>query len=92
MRSGLPDNVPIKFTHGDLSRSNIIVSPEGAPAHVAAIVDWHQAGWLPEYWEFCKARWTTHIGEEWETDYLPKILTQYEGYDYWDYFVLKLGV
>lgn len=93
MRSKLLDDVPIVFTHGDLHRSNIIVSSEedGAP-RVLAIIDWHQSGWLPVYWEFCKARWTTKIGEEWETEYLPRFLKPCGQYDYWDFFVLRLGV
>jgi hypothetical protein len=86
------DGEPITFTHGDLHRSNILVSSTGPPK-ILALIDWHQSGWLPAYWEFCKARWTTNIGEdEWEVKYLPKIVQPYERYDYWDYFVLSLGV
>lgn len=94
MRLELPDDVAIVFTHGDLHRSNIVVSSEGEEGdpRVLAIVDWGQAGWLPAYWEFCKARWTTGIGEEWEVEYLPRFLEPFRGYDCWDYFVLKLGV
>jgi len=93
MRSELPDDVAITFTHGDLHRSNIIVSLEGKGApRVLAIIDWHQSGWLPAYWEFCKARWTTWIGEEWEVEYLPRFLEPYKRYDYWDFFALRLGV
>lgn len=91
MRLELPDDVAIVFTHGDLHRSNIVVSSEGDP-RVLAIVDWGQAGWLPAYWEFCKARWTTGVGEEWEVEYLPRFLEPFGKYDCWDYFVLKLGV
>ncbi|KAF8598105.1 kinase-like protein [Ceratobasidium sp. AG-I] len=93
-RSHFPDTVPIVFTHGDLHRGNIIMSPrvDGARPSVAAIVDWHQSGWYPSYWEYCKARWTSHIGQEWEQKYLPMFLEQWQGYDYWDYFVLSMGV
>jgi len=92
-RSWLPDNVPIVFTHSDLHRSNILVSREisGSP-RVLSIIDWHQSGWYPAYWEYCKARWTTQIGDSWEQEYLPKILDSFSGYDEWDYFVLRLGV
>lgn len=59
------DGEPINFSHGDLHRSNILVSAGGRP-RILALVDWRQDGWLPAYWEFCKARWTTQIGDEWE--------------------------
>jgi hypothetical protein len=85
------DGEPITFTHGDLHRSNILVSAEGPP-RILALVDWHQSGWLPAYWEFSKARWTTRIGDEWEVKYLPKIIQVYERYHYWDFFVLSLGM
>lgn len=62
-RYQLPDNAAIKFTHGDLHRSNTIVTGS-EPRHVVGIVDWEQAGWLPEYWEARKARWTAHWTEE----------------------------
>ena len=84
------DGEPITFSHGDLHRSNILVSSEGCP-RVLALVDWHQGGWLPAYWEFCKARWTTRIGDEWEVKYLPMIMEPYKRYNSWDYFVLRLG-
>lgn len=64
---------------------------EGSP-QVLALIDWHQSGWYPAYWEHCKARWTTKIGDEWEVEYLPRILEPVGMYDYWDYFVLSLGV
>lgn len=93
MRSGLPDGVPITFTHGDLHRSNIILSPDGeGPPRVLALIDWHQSGWLPAYWEFCKAQYTSYIGEEWAVEYIPRILEPSEAYYYWEYFVLSLGV
>ncbi|KAH7134329.1 kinase-like domain-containing protein [Dactylonectria macrodidyma] len=92
-RSFLPDDVPIVFTHGDLHPSNIVISP-GPNPKIAAVVDWQQAGWYPAYWEYCKARWTTRIGDEWERVYLPMFIERWEGsvYDYWDYFVLSRGV
>jgi hypothetical protein len=49
-------------------------------------------GWYPDYWEYCKARWTSRIGQEWELKYLPLVLDRREFYDYWDYFVLARGV
>lgn len=38
----------IVFTHGDLAPRNIMVN-EG---RVTAILDWENAGWYPEYWEY----------------------------------------
>ncbi|KAF2013356.1 hypothetical protein BU24DRAFT_349865 [Aaosphaeria arxii CBS 175.79] len=89
-RSFLPDDVPIVFTHADLHPRNIIVSSGPSP-RVVAIVDWHQAGWYPSSWEYCKARWTALSGGEWETKYLPLFLDSHDCYNYWDYFVLARG-
>lgn len=55
----------IVFSHGDFRPANIIVKD----GHVAAIVDWEQGGWYPEYWDFAKAfyihtfltDWGTHV-------------------------------
>ncbi|KAI1377585.1 kinase-like domain-containing protein [Hypoxylon crocopeplum] len=56
--AGLTDDRPVVFTHGDLDKSNILVSPReaGSPPRVAAIIDWHQSGWYPSDWEWLKAR------------------------------------
>jgi len=89
MRSELPDDVPIKFTHGDLHRGNILLSPIGTAPRVIAIIDWHQSGWLPEYWEFCKALCTTSC-DEWGQEYLQRILERSDVYDVWDYFMIRL--
>ena len=106
-RSRFLDSIPIVLTHADLHPSNIILSPGPSP-RVIAVIDWHQSGWYPAYWEYCKARWTSKIGEEWESKYLPLFLDpcdyfkpercefhDIEGlgfYDYWDYFNLARGV
>ncbi|KAF2834880.1 kinase-like protein [Patellaria atrata CBS 101060] len=90
-RSFLPDGVPIVFTHADLHPSNILISRDPDP-QIISIIDWHQSGWYPDYWEYCKARWTSKIGSEWETKYLPLFVDRYDFYDYWDYFVLARGV
>ncbi|OAQ68345.1 tyrosine-protein kinase, active site protein [Pochonia chlamydosporia 170] len=44
------NNHRIVFTHGDLSPRNIIVSND----RIVGIVDWEEAGWFPEYWEYVK--------------------------------------
>jgi len=55
------NNHEIVFTHADLHPSNILVN-EG---HISGIVDWQDAGWYPEYWEYvtimnrCTGYWDT---------------------------------
>jgi aminoglycoside phosphotransferase (APT) family kinase protein len=90
-RHDLPDNCAIKFTHGDLHRSNIIVTPS-RPYRALAIVDWEQSGWLPAYWEARKAQYTADRQEEWTTKYLPIVLDQYsDTWDAWDYYTSAMG-
>lgn len=87
----LPDNSDIKFTHGDLHRSNIIVTPS-QPYRLLAIVDWEQSGWLPAYWEARKAQYTADRNEEWSTRYLLIILEQYTStWEPWDYYTIAMG-
>lgn len=72
-RYDLPDDSSIKFTQGDLHRSNISIS-FSKPYRVLATVDWEQPSWLPEYWEAGKMEWTVS-DKEW-AKYLPLILDQ----------------
>ena len=70
-RPGLSDDAPIIFTHGDLHRSNILMSwDENGMPRVAAIIDWHQSGWYPAPWEFYKTRFTCKGTEQWELDFV----------------------
>ncbi|KMP02503.1 hypothetical protein CISG_10332 [Coccidioides immitis RMSCC 3703] len=86
IRDQLPDDAAIKFTHGDLHRSNIIVKLTPQP-HVVGIIDWEQSGWLPEYWEERKAIFTTFQWKEWASTYLPKILQSYKNTEEaWGFF------
>lgn len=91
-REDLPDDSIIKFTHGDLHRSNIVVS-SSKPYYVVGIVDWEQSGWFPEYWEECKARWTTLLSEEWAVVYLPMFLGRYceKEYEAWNWYTISMG-
>ncbi|CAL1700022.1 unnamed protein product [Somion occarium] len=68
LRSLLLDNCHITFTHGDLHRQNIILSPDGS--QINAIIDWEQAGWMPNYWELCKALYSAP-SDSWRNVYLP---------------------
>jgi hypothetical protein len=74
-REMLPDDSPICFTHADLNPVNIMVSKD-SPCRIVAIIDWEQSGWYPAYWEFCEAELTTELGSEWQTVYLPKVLSE----------------
>lgn len=73
-RQFLPDGGVIKFTHGDLHRGNIIIS-SSKPARILAIVDWAQAGWYPDYWEYCKALYTCWYEDEWRRDWVDNFLS-----------------
>lgn len=65
-RNYLPDDRPIVFTHGDLTRTNIMISKDKlGRVTIAAIIDWEQAGWYPSYWEYCKL----FIGESYMDDW-----------------------
>lgn len=37
------------FTHGDLARRNMLVGEYGS---ITGVVDWENAGWHLEYWEY----------------------------------------
>ncbi|KAF4224821.1 hypothetical protein CNMCM6457_008882 [Aspergillus fumigatiaffinis] len=90
-RYELPDDCAIKFTHGDLHRSNIIITSH-RPYRTLAIVDWEQSGWLPAYWEARKAQYSVSSDEEWSSRYLPMILDQYDAtWEAWDYYTMSLG-
>jgi aminoglycoside phosphotransferase (APT) family kinase protein len=66
----LGDNHEIVFTHSDLAPRNILVNEEG---HITAILDWEDAGWYPEYWEYFKALQHLKPMQDWP-DYLSHIL------------------
>jgi aminoglycoside phosphotransferase (APT) family kinase protein len=91
-RNFLSDNGPILFTHGDLDRSNIIISTT-SPARVLGIIDWEQAGWFPEYWEYCKAAYTVGEEEEWRAaGWIDSFLTAYlQEMDAWEFTVESIG-
>lgn len=90
VRHLLPDTSAITFTHADLHPSNIMVSAEG-PCRVVAVVDWHQSGWYPRYWEYCKAVFTAVPNGEWERVYIPRFLEVEECFEAWSYYPRTLG-
>lgn len=53
----LADDGAIRFCHGDLHFGNVMISDDPSqPRMVTGIIDWEEAGWYPEYWEYCKMR------------------------------------
>jgi len=54
---------PPTFTHGDLQRKNIMVSPND---YSITIIDWEFAGWYPSYWEYSRAVFACgHFDDDW---------------------------
>lgn len=49
------------FTHGDLNMRNILVKH----GRIVGIVDWENAGWFPEYWEYTKAHFSVRRNKRW---------------------------
>lgn len=85
LRSMLPDSSRICFTHSDLHLRNILVSGETGSRGVVGVVDWGQAGWYPEYWEYCKALLLTGHQGWYSEGWLLKVLDPYD--DEYDGFV-----
>lgn len=56
------DGHGVEFTHGDLNMRNILVDENGV---LAGIVDWENAGWFPEYWDYTKAYFVTKLNRRW---------------------------
>lgn len=50
------------FTHGDLNLRNVLVDSHG---RLAGIVDWENAGWFPDYWDYTKAYFVTKLHQRW---------------------------
>ncbi|CAK7227413.1 hypothetical protein SCUCBS95973_006534 [Sporothrix curviconia] len=51
----------IVFTHGDLNMRNILMRN----GRLSAIVDWENASWCPEYWDYTKAHFVTKLKKRW---------------------------
>jgi aminoglycoside phosphotransferase (APT) family kinase protein len=74
-RAAISHNVQhdIVFTHGDLNPRNILVEN----GKITGIVDWENAGWFPEYWEFSKAHYSVRSLMRWLADVVDQV---FEGY------------
>lgn len=79
LRDLIPDAGSIYFCHGDLTPTNIILSGSPGLYAIAAIIDWEQAGWYPEYWEFCKMLSGVDYEHQWRTEaWAESILQPFE--------------
>jgi aminoglycoside phosphotransferase (APT) family kinase protein len=68
LRDEMRNDHQITFTHGDITRRNILIRVDGEGANdvsVVAILDWEQAGWRPEYWETAKFMFGNQDTCEW---------------------------
>jgi hypothetical protein len=65
----------VVFTHGDMAGDHILVEP--VTGAITGILDWEMAGWLPEYWEYLKARSGWRY-EDWWVSLLKGVLTSYD--------------
>lgn len=84
-RELLRDASKIYFTHGDLNLYNVIISGDPGSQRIVGLIDWEQAGWYPEYWEYCKALIAVPWMHEWRSsDLVNKALAPYP--DEWTAF------
>ncbi|KAL3419882.1 hypothetical protein PVAG01_08381 [Phlyctema vagabunda] len=51
----------IVFTHADLNMRNILVKD----GRITGIVDWENAGWFPDYWEYTKCHFGVRLSKRW---------------------------
>ncbi|KAJ5049224.1 hypothetical protein NUH16_007741 [Penicillium rubens] len=63
----------IVFTHGDLNPRNILAEN----GKITGIVDWENAGFFPEYWEYTKMHYTVRYLIRWLADVVDQV---FEGY------------
>ena len=87
----MPKDSGIKFTHADINPVNIMVSASGFP-RILALIDWEQAGWYPDYWEYFKMCYTTFSEREWRKVFFPKIIDPWEDETYlMDEYTMTIG-
>jgi hypothetical protein len=44
-----------------------IISGIPGSQRIVGIVDWEEAGWYPEYWEYCKLLYEIEYTQEWRS-------------------------
>jgi aminoglycoside phosphotransferase (APT) family kinase protein len=75
----------IVLTHADLAPRNIMVED----GKITGIVDWEEAGWYPEYWEYVKFfQRSTGVDGDWR-DYADDIFPQAYPEELVDYIALS---
>lgn len=95
----LSDDYGIRLAHGDLHRSNIIVHRDSNRRwELSGIVDWETCSWVPEYWDYCRARWplTPEENATFGEVYLPCIFGERSAdyanlYKYWHFFLDRVS-
>lgn len=87
----MPDNAEVFFSQSDLHRQNIIVSKDVESPKILAIIDWHQGGWYPDYWEFCKAIYTAGVEGEWMEIYIRTFLKEPSCWETFDDYARAFG-
>ncbi|RJE21499.1 Phosphotransferase enzyme family [Aspergillus sclerotialis] len=63
----------IVFTHDGLNPRNIL----GENGKITGIVDWENAGWFPEYWEYTKMHYTVRSLTRWLADVADRVFGGY---------------
>ncbi|CAG8285396.1 unnamed protein product [Penicillium nalgiovense] len=63
----------IVFTHGDLNPRNILAEN----GKITGIVDWENAGFFPEYWEYTKMHYTIRHVIRWLADVVDQVFEDY---------------
>ncbi|KAJ5413185.1 hypothetical protein N7465_005490 [Penicillium sp. CMV-2018d] len=63
----------VVFTHGDLNPRNILAEN----GKITGIVDWENAGFFPEYWEYTKMHYTVRSLIRWLADVVDKVFGGY---------------
>lgn len=59
------------LTHGDVQRKNVVLTElkpgehQGHRAFAVTLVDWEDAGWYPDYWEYFVAFTAFRWGDDW---------------------------
>lgn len=86
------------LTHGDIQKKNIVLVKSKDQADRIIIVDWEDAGWFPDYWEYLMAHMTFGLWSDDWSDKIEKALpawpaeTAMMGMIYHDLFFYKQGV
>ncbi|KAF1842083.1 uncharacterized protein K460DRAFT_380032 [Cucurbitaria berberidis CBS 394.84] len=57
------------FSHSDLQRKNVVVHRDTSQGLRVSLVDWEEAGWFPDYWEY----FTALQGVLWDDDWSQRI-------------------